>query len=90
VTDTVATPPPSEVRSSGGESNPAPPFFPTSIAKFVTLSICSFGIYELYWMYKNWQLIRIRDNLDISPFGRAFFGFFYCYQLFKAVRDPGI
>ena len=57
--------------------------------KFVILSICSFGIYPIYWTYQNWK--HIRDGavgLDgtphayqsISPFWRT------CLAPFFAVR----
>ena len=62
-------------------------FFDVSIAKLVVLSVCSLGIYELYWFYKNWQIIRARERSDISPLSRAVFGYFFCYALFKRVRD---
>jgi hypothetical protein len=62
-------------------------FFPVSIAKFAVLSVCSLGIYDLYWFYKNWQLARAREHSDISAFWRAVFSYFFCYALFKQIRD---
>jgi hypothetical protein len=64
-----------------------PPFFPVSILKLVVLSICTFGLYELYWFYKNWQAIKARERIDISPAPRAIFAVFYCYQCFARIRD---
>jgi Domain of unknown function (DUF4234) len=64
-----------------------PLFFPVSAVKLVVLSIFTLGIYEFYWFYKNWGLIRKRGNSDISPFWRTFFGYFFCYALFAQVRD---
>lgn len=66
---------------------PAAPFFQVSIAKLVVLSICTFGIYELYWFYKNWTLVRAREGSKISPVPRAFFAQFFCYALFRRIRD---
>ncbi len=62
-------------------------FFPVSIAKLVVLSVCSLGTYDVYWFYKNWQLVRTREHSDISPFWRAVFAYFFCYALFKQIRD---
>jgi hypothetical protein len=62
-------------------------FFDVSIPKLVVLSVCSLGIYELYWFYKNWQIVRVRERSDISAVSRAVFGYFFCYALFKRVRD---
>jgi hypothetical protein len=49
--------------------------------------VCTFGLYELYWFYMNWKIIKERERLDIMPFWRAVFGVFFCYQCFKAVRE---
>lgn len=63
------------------------PFFPVSITKLVLMSCFTLGIYEAYWIYRNWQHIRDREGLRISPFWRAFVPFFYCYPIFRRVRD---
>lgn len=44
-----------------------------SESKFIFLSIITFGIYELVWAYRNWKLIKEKENLDIMPFWRVFF-----------------
>ena len=63
-----------------------PPFFPVSIVKFTVLSLTTFGIYELFWFYKNWRLIREREG-HLSPFWRTVFAYFFCYEMFKHIRD---
>ncbi len=68
--------------------SPGPLYFPVSLLKLVIMSVVTAGIYEIYWMYKNWALVREREKLDIRPFWRAFFGFFFCYSLFKRVLPP--
>ena len=64
-----------------------PMFFPVSLLKLVVMSTVTFGIYELYWFYRNWKLIKQRTSRDIMPFWRAFFAFFFCYSFFKEVKD---
>jgi hypothetical protein len=75
-------------------SNPSPaPFFRVSTVKFVVLSVTTLSLYEVYWFYKNWQLIRNREGTNVSPAARAIFAFFFCYQAFRRVRDypaPGV
>lgn len=63
-----------------------PVFFPVSQTKLVVLTLCTLSLYQYYWLYKNWKLVRERDNSDISPFWRTFFSIFYCYQLFDLIR----
>jgi len=63
------------------------PFFAVSPLKLVVMSIFTFGLYELYWFYKNWQYLKLREKENISPFWRAFFGIFFCYSLFSEIRE---
>lgn len=81
-----------------GYSALVPPVIPTpaipeadyhhvSTFKFIVLSIVTFGIYDLYWFYKNWKFIRNRDGSSISPFWRMFFAPIWCYSLSKDVTE---
>lgn len=64
-----------------------PLFFPVSLTKFIVLSICTLGLYELYWFYRNWQLIKVREGGRMVPALRAFFAIFFCYACFARIRD---
>ena len=81
-----------ETTSSGGSSeNPtqppvAPHFFTATPLKFVVMSVCTLGIYQLYWFYKNWKLIRERTGRKISPFWRAVFSPLWAYSCFKEMK----
>jgi hypothetical protein len=79
--------PPVEVSSSVAPS--AQPLFlyiPTT--RLIVLSIVSMSLYEAYWIYKNWQYIKVRDNLPIRPIARGVFGVFYCHRLLtRMYRD---
>lgn len=82
------SPPTAElVLSTDNRSNSQAPFFAVSPLKLVVMSICTFGLYELYWFYKNWQSIKLRERENIFPFWRAFFGVFFCYSLFDEIRE---
>jgi len=72
------------------ESLTATPFFAVSLLKLATLSICSLGLYELFWFYRNWHLIRARDQSGIMPFWRALFAVFFAYSCFARMRDHGV
>ena len=59
------------------------------IARFIGLSLLSFSLFDAYWMYTNWQVLKARDRLDIWPFWRAVFGVFFCHRLFLRIHaDP--
>jgi hypothetical protein len=60
----------SEVSPSPSE---APEFFTVGTVKLILMAVTTFGIYELYWFYRNWRVLQERQGLQISPFWRAFF-----------------
>ena len=60
---------------------PAPQYFAPTPLKFIAMAICTFGLYEVYWSYKNWRFIKDRDGLDIMPFWRAIFYPLWHYAL---------
>jgi hypothetical protein len=66
--------------------NASPLYFAVSKPKFIVMSLCTGGIYELYWFYKNWKIIKQRTRQNIRPFWRTFFAIFYCHSLFKSVQ----
>lgn len=74
--------------NSDAVAEPRPPiFFHVSLTKLLVLSICTLGLYEVYWFYKNWQLIKRREASDIVPALRAIFSVLFCYSLFQKVEQ---
>lgn len=63
-----------------------PPFFAVSLTKLVIMSICTLSLYEIYWFYRNWHCVKVREGSNISPASRSIFGIFYCYQCFGRIR----
>ena len=75
--------------STAGEAVDTP-FFAVTLFKYVLMFVCTLGLYQIYWFYKNWQLIKEREGfagLRISPVPRAIFSIFFCYQCFAKIRD---
>jgi hypothetical protein len=64
-----------------------PMFLYIPIGRLVFMGIISLGIYDAYWIYKNWKFIKERDGMDIQPFWRGVFGIFFCHKLLRAIRD---
>ena len=64
----------------------APYFFAPSTIKFAVMSLCTFGLYEAYWFYNNWALIKARTNSDVMPFWRAVFSPLWAYSCFRHVK----
>ena len=57
-----------------------------SATKFIAMSLCTLGLYELYWSYKNWQFIKDRDGSDIRPVWRAAFYPLWHYSLLSKLN----
>jgi len=66
---------------------PAPLFLYIPVPRLVLLSIASCGLYEAYWIYKNWRYVKERDGLNISPFWRGVFGIFFCHSLLRRIHS---
>jgi hypothetical protein len=62
-------------------------YFSPSSLKLLIMSICTAGLYELYWCYKNWVHIKEKKKLEIMPFWRAFFAPLWLYSLMKHLQD---
>ncbi|QNF31502.1 hypothetical protein HUW51_01715 [Adhaeribacter swui] len=58
-----------------------------SVPKFILLSILSFGLYEIWWVYKAWRFYQQKEDLDIMPAGRALFNLFFLYTLLKKIKN---
>ncbi len=65
---------------------PAFTFFPVATHKLVVMSICTLGLYELYWAYQQWKRIRLTSHESISPFWRAVFAPLWGFSLFNHVK----
>ena len=65
-------------------------FFPVSEGKLITLYILSFGLYGVYWFYKNWQLQAPSINKKIYPAWRAIFSIFFTHALFNRINDKAV
>jgi hypothetical protein len=67
-----------------------PPFLAVPVWKLALMSFFTFGTYELYWFYRNWQRVRVREQVDIRPSLRALFALFFCYSCFKRMKTYGL
>lgn len=64
-----------------------PMFLHIPIGRLVFMSIISPGLYEAYWIYKNWRYVKERDGLKIHPFWRGIFGIFFIHGILKTIRN---
>ena len=79
---------PLPISATGGEA-PNRMFLYIPIGRLVAMSIVSLGLYEVYWIYRNWRYLKERDGLKIWPFWRAVLGIFFIYPLLETIKtDP--
>lgn len=64
-----------------------PPLFAVSTRRFIVMSLCTIGLYPLYWCYQNWRRVRISSSEDLSPLWRAVFAPLWGFSLFRRIRD---
>jgi hypothetical protein len=81
-------PPKAEVADveSAGATAPAR-FFAVSPVKLVVMSICTLGLYQIFWFYRQWVHIKNHSEPLIIPWARALFGIFWCYSCFEFIRN---
>lgn len=74
----------------GVELDEEPLFFPVSLTKYGVMSICTLGLYEVFWMWKCWVYLRDRGR-KASPVARAILlPPIYLYGLLKEIRAAGV
>lgn len=76
----------SDQGEASSQSSSTPLYFPVSLLKFAMMSIVTFGLYEVHWFYKNWDLERSRTQERLHAGLRAIFAPFFCYSLLSRIK----
>lgn len=85
-------PQPSSLKQSNYEEtklqplNSSPLFLYIPAWQLIILSVISFGVYQSYWIYKNWRYLKEREGLKIQPFWRGVFGILFCHRLLSRIH----
>jgi hypothetical protein len=58
-----------------------------ALHKLVVLSMCTLGLYQVYWFWRNWKRVAERTGRPMMPFWRAVFAPLWSYSLFDEVRE---
>lgn len=62
-------------------------FYAISNTKLIMLSILTFGLYEIYWFYRQWKFVKKVKNLKLTPWARGLFAPLFAYSLFKYIFE---
>ena len=76
-----------ETGASPSRADGVAQYFPVSNLKLALMSVATLGFYEIYWFYKNWEMIKDRTGDDIRPFWRAVFAVFFVHKLFRSIHE---
>jgi hypothetical protein len=85
--DNVPTPTVKRVEGLGQVDVERYVFFPVSVSKLIVMYAVTLGAYQLYWFYKNWTVIKEREQRDLIPALRSIFSIIFCYQCFGRIED---
>jgi hypothetical protein len=69
---------------------PGPPdiaLHPMSETKLLVMSLVTFGVYQVYWFYRNWKLRNELRGRDVMAPLRAIFSGIFAYSLFEDVGE---
>jgi len=70
---------------------PAPPFFAIGRAKFVALSLTTFGLYQLVWLWQHWRHRRKVAGERVLPALRAvWFPWIFTIPLGYRIAKAGV
>jgi len=62
-------------------------FYPVALWKFTLLTTVSFGIYWIFWIYKNWHWLTTVQEENLSPFWRTLFYPIMIFSLFSHMSE---
>ncbi len=64
-------------------------FLYISPLRLALMSLFTLGIYDRYWIYRNWRFVKERNAVysTIKPFWRGIFGIFYLHSLLRLMHE---
>jgi len=60
-------------------------FYVVAVRKFVLLYVFTWGLYSVYWFYRNWNLYRRFHTVRLWPVPRSIFQIFFVHRLFEFI-----
>lgn len=81
--------PKSQVDDLSAPAQARPAFFPVGCLKLATMTLVTFGIYEMYWFYQNWKSVQRLTGEKLNAPVRAFFYPVTSYSMFRRIQEQG-
>lgn len=67
-----------------------PAYFPVGTAKLVAMCVATFGLYEIYWFYRNWKAVERTHNVRLIAPLRAVFYPITAFFLFQRIAAESL
>lgn len=67
------------------DANTSPYPYVISNTKLIVLSVTTFGLFDVYWFYKQFKSFKAEKDWKINPWLRAFFAGIMAYSLFYKI-----
>ena len=64
-------------------------FFQVGTEKMIELTLCTFGLYGLFWTYRNWAVLQRRGE-HVNPLLRTLLSPFFQYDLYRRVHQRAV
>ncbi|MEG2805904.1 hypothetical protein [Stenotrophomonas sp.] len=64
-----------------------PVFFAPSTLKLGAMSVATFGVYTMYWFWRNWQAIQRETGASLWPWARALFCPLWSFSCFGQLSE---
>jgi hypothetical protein len=58
-----------------------------NLNKFIFLSIMTFGLYEIWWVYKSWRFFQFKEETNILPTIRTIFNIIFLIPLLNKILE---
>ena len=58
-----------------------------NVKQFIILNLCSFGFYQICWIFQAWRFFLQKDQIDIKIAARTGFSIVYLYPLFLKIYN---
>lgn len=85
MTESIYAPPEADVTAPGSDEEAQ--YYVVGTMKFLLLAILTFNLYFVYWFYRNWKLVNVRENDAYWPAVRGFFYVFFTHSLLNRIDD---
>lgn len=83
----MSAPLPPDQRAGLLQATDKPMYFAPGTFKLAAMSLATFGLYTMYWFWRNWQAIQRESGQDLWPWARAVFCPLWCFSCFAQLAD---